>query len=276
MKHTIKGLIATLSFAFASVLSVSGCSLLKGLEKSCDVDFVGGTPFTTTHVTTFANGLTPTVDESEIPINHKFFGWTARDPETVHFADPNFKEEYVPYNGIVRYGQIENYIHNGRVTMRPLYINRDELPVYYLVVGWYSKTSTSGLGQSQIDRWTVDLHNYLRTDCGATDAQIALTVVRAYDGDVATMGGHVNADGDVDILIGVGNNINSTGGVAIIEKQGDIPMGGKSRYIARLTDRPVVNSVYTWLKTDAGHASLAQEEVKYETKKQITSLRVNS
>ena len=43
----------------------------------------------------------------------------------------------------------------------------------------------------------------------------------------------------------------------IIEKQGEIMMGGKSRYIARLTDRPVVNSVYSWLKTDEGHASLA-------------------
>ena len=253
MKHSIKRLIVTLSFAFASILSIAGCSMLKGLEKSCDVEFVGGTPFTTTHVTTFTNGYTPTVDY--VDPEYKFFGWTALD--NVKYTDPNFVDEYVPANGIVRYNQIERYIVNGKVTMKPLFISRDELPVYYLVVGWYSKTSTSGLSEDQINKWTVDLIEYLKTECGATEKQIGLVDIRAYDGDVATMGGHINADGDVDIVIGVGNNINSTAGVEIIEKTGGIMMGGKSRYIARLTDRAVVNSVYSWLKTDEGHASLA-------------------
>ena len=255
-KHSIKTLIAALLFAFASTLGVASCSMLKGLEKSCDVEFVGGTPFTTTHVTTFANGLTPTVDETDIPVEHKFFGWTALD--NVHYADPNFEEEYVPANGIVRYAQIQKYIKNGKVTMKPLYISRDELPIYYLVVGWYSKTSTSGLAQGQIDRWTVDLKAYLKDEFGSTDEQIAAVDISAYsESSVGSMGAHVNRDGDVDIMICVGNNINSTAGVTIIEKQGDIAMGGKTRYIARLTDRPVVNSVYAWLKTDEGHASLA-------------------
>ena len=254
MKHNVKRLIAVLSFAFASLLGVSSCSMLKGLEKSCVVEFVGGTPFTTTNVTTFANGLTPTVDDSSIPANHKFYGWTALND--VHFSDPNFENEYVKPNGIVRYNDVKNFIVNGKVTMNPLFINKDELPSYYLVVGWYAKTSTSGLGEGQINKWTTDLHTYLRSECGATDEQISLVSIRAYNGDVATIGGLINADGDVDILLGVGNNINSTGGVEIIEKTGNISMGGKSRYIARLTDREVVNKVYAWLQTDAGNMSL--------------------
>lgn len=273
MKHPIKKLIAALSFAFVTAFSLSGCKLLKGLEKGCDVEFVGGDPFTTTHVTTFANGLTPSLPEAEINTKksegYKFFGWTAYDPESVHFADPNFDHEYVKFDGIVRYDDIKNHIHNGKVIMNPLFIHRDELPVYFLVVGWYAKTSTSGLDTPQINKWTRDLKTYLLNDYGATQTQVDNVCIRAYNGDVATIGGLINSDGDVDILLGVGNNINSTGGVSVIEKQGDIMMGGKSRYIARLTDRAEVNSVYAWLKTDEGHASLAQEVV-YEKEKQIT------
>lgn len=247
--------MATLSFGFISVVSLSGCSMLKKWEKSCDVEFVGGTPFTTTHVTTFNNGLTPTVAAEDIPTDHKFFGWTALD--NVHFSDINFENEYVKPNGIVRYSQIQNYVVDGKVTMNPLFIHKDELPTYYLVVGWYAKTTTSGLSETQIEKWTVDLHAFLRSECDATDEQIGLVSIRGYNGDVAAMGGLINDDGDVDLLIGVGNNINSTGGVSIIEKQGEIPMGGKSRYIARLTDKEVAIKVYEWLKTPDGHEALA-------------------
>ena len=166
----------------------------------------------TTQTSTFANGLTPTVDDSEIPENHKFFGWTALD--NVHYSDSDFENEYIKPNGIVKYNQVKNYINDGKVILNPLYIDKDELPSYYLVVGWYSKTSTSGLSQGKIDNWTVDLITFLKNECEATDEQIALVSIRAYDGDVASMGGHINADGDVDILLGVGNNINSTAGVS--------------------------------------------------------------
>ena len=256
---TISKLVTSLSFASIAVLSLTGCNLLKGLEKSCDVEFVGGDPFTTTHVSTFANGLTPHVSSEEMSTHteYKFFGWTALNPSDVHFADENFDSEYVSADGIVRYNDIKEYITDGKVTMYPLFISRDELPVYYLVVGWYAKTSTSGLDTGQIENWTKDLKKFLVDECQATQDNLDNVMIRAYNGDVATIGGLINADGDVDILLGVGNNINSTGGVDIIEKQGEIMMGGKSRYIARLTDRPVVNSVYSWLKTDEGHASLA-------------------
>ncbi len=255
MKKTIRQTIAVLSFALVSISGLTGCSILKSLEKSCDVEFVGGDPFTTTHVSTFANGLTPSVPDSAIPDNHKFYGWTALSD--VHFSDSNFENEYVKPNGIVKYQEIKDFIVDGKVTMKPLFINKDELPSYYLVVGWYAKTTTSGLDEDKMAKWTTDLHEYLRKDCGATDEQIGLVSIRAYNGDVATMGGLINADGDVDVLVGVGNNINSTAGVSIIEKQGNITMGGKSRYIARLTDKEVAIKVYEWLKTDAGHASLA-------------------
>lgn len=257
MKHSIKRLIATLSFAFASTLSVSGCSILKGLEKSCDVEFVGGAPFTTTHVTTFDNGLTPHVDKAEIPVDHKFMGWTALDPETVHYADKNFKDEYVDYDGIVRYDNIKNYVHNGKVTMYPLYLHESELPINYLVVGWYAKTGTSGLGKTQINKWTVDLMNYLTNEVHATEEQLSKVVIRAYDGNVGTIGSLINKDGDVDVFLGAGPNLKSDGGVEYVARTSGITMGPKSRYIYLLSERTIARTVYDWSITDAGHASLA-------------------
>ena len=255
MKHTIKKLIATLSFAFASVTSVSGCSILKGLEKSCDVEFVGGVPFTTTHVTTFANGLTPHVEDSAIPANHKFFGWTVFDE--LHYSDPGFDHKYVLPDGIVRYNDIKDYVRNGKVTMKPLYINRDELPVYYLVVGWYAKTETSGVDAAHINAWKSDLFTYLRTECAATDDQLSKVSIRPYNGNVGTAGGLINKDGDVDITIGFATNLKSQGGVEYIERFTLTCGGIAGRYVYKHTTRSVVDSVYTWMQTDAGHAALA-------------------
>ena len=257
MKHTIKRLIATLSFAFASIIGMNGCALLKGLEKSCDVTFVGGVPFDTAHVTTFDNGLTPHVEKSSIPADHKFFGWTALDPDTVHYADPNFKDEYVEPDGIVRYDDIKNQVHNGKVTMYPLYLHESELPINYLVVGWYAKTGTSGLGAAQVNKWKNDLMNYLTNDVHATEEQLSKVVIRAYDGNVGTIGALINQDGDVDVFLGAGPNLKSDGGVEYIERQSGIMMGGISRYIYLLSERTVAKTVYDWSLTDAGHASLA-------------------
>lgn len=254
MKHTIKGLIATLSFAFASVLSVSGCSLLKQLEKSCDVEFVGGVPFTTTHVTTFANGLTPHVDSADIPVNHRFFGWTVFDD--LHYSDPGFDHKYVTPDGIVRYDDIKNYIHNGKVTMKPLYIDREELPVYYLVVGWYAKSSTSGVTSGRINNWKNNLFTYLRNECAATEEQLSKVSIRGYDGNVGTAGGLINQDGDVDITIGFGSNLRSQGGVEYINRFTLTCGGIEGRYVYQHFSRPVVDSVYAWLQTPAGQSAL--------------------
>ena len=257
MKHPIRKLITSFAFALVTVFSMTGCALLKSLEKSCDVTFVGGTPFDTAHVTTFNNGLTPHVEKTEIPVDHKFMGWTAYDPSTVHYADPNFKDEYVEPDGVVRYDDIKNQIHNGKVTMYPLYLHESELPINYLVVGWYSKTGTSGLGQNQINNWKTDLMNFLIDDVHATEDQLSKVVIRPYDGNVGTIGALINLDGDVDIFLGAGPNLKSDGGVDYVARQSGISMGGKSRYIYLLTDRSAARTVYDWSLTDAGHASLA-------------------
>ncbi len=96
---------------------------------------------------------------------------------------------------------------------------------YYLVLGWWECTGykddgvtpklTSYLTPDLVRLFYHNLRAYLTT-IGATEENLNAISFRNYSSvDVATMGAAVNADGDVDILIGVGNNINSTAGVSL-------------------------------------------------------------
>ena len=84
-------------------------------------------------------------------------------------------------------------------------------------------------------------------------------VIREYEADlnVAGVGEKVNADGDVDILLGMGKNITSTGKIEVIERVDDYTMGGKSRNIARLTADDLTVIVFSWMKTDEVRALFA-------------------
>ena len=67
----------------------------------------------------------------------------------------------------------------------------------------------------------------------------------------------VNKDRYIDVLIGFGKNIGSTGGVEYINNIGGIIMGGKERYITQLTEKETAVKVFNWLQTPEGNASLA-------------------
>ena len=89
---------------------------------------------------------------------------------------------------------------------------------YYLVMGWWECTDnnadgtpklTSNLTPATVRVFYKNLISYLKI-MGATDENIANIQFRNYSSTtVALMGQAVNADADVDIMIGVGNNINS-------------------------------------------------------------------
>ncbi len=253
-----KKIIALLGVSITGVISLSSCSLVKLLEKSLVVNYVcEGETIQTDTVTTFNNTFTPTLPSTAtVPAGYKFFGWTALDTSNIHFADPDFESEYVEGGGLLHYWDVADWAVNGEVNLNPLFINEEEIPHPYVKVGWYAKTSTSGLTQTMINNWTAELKSFLKKD-GATDEQIATVEVKGYDGNVATMGALVNEDGDVDVMIGVGNNINSTAGVSIVEKVGSQPMGGKSRYTALLKERPIARKVYEWAQTEDSLKHLA-------------------
>ena len=125
-----------------------------------------------------------------------------------------------------------------------------------LVIGWYAKSGTSGLDQSIIDNFTAGLNEYLAT-LGYTTENLEV-VVRGYDGKVDDVISAVDADGDVDIMVGM-KAFDYDG---VMDVQNDIAMGEKTdRRIHLLDDDALTLAVFDWLKTDDARAlfTAAQE-----------------
>ena len=117
-----------------------------------------------------------------------------------------------------------------------------------IVVGWWDNSS-SGLTSDIMIAVEQGLRTYL-TDNGYDLTSFKVTV-RAYTGNLATTAPLINEDGDVDVVLGYGVNLKSSGGVDYKDRVSGINMGtATGRYIYRLSDKTVSKLVYDWLQTD--------------------------
>ena len=242
-----------------ALMTLSSCGMLQGLEEEITVVFEYNNEIIYSDYTTqFRNVLMPTLSEEQIPVDHEFYGWTWLNPDSVSIKDADFAEKYFEKDGVIHLADVKDYAFNSTVTLHPVFVLEDDIPIpnYYIAIGWYGKTSTSGLDQARVDAWTVDLKEFLKTE-GATDEDLNNIVINKYEGDVATAGSLINKDRYIDVLIGFGKNIGSTGGVEYINNIGGIIMGGKERYITQLTEKETAVKVFNWLQTPEGNASLA-------------------
>ena len=232
-----------------SVMGATGCSLIN--EKEVSVDFYyNGEVVATKTVSIFTNQLVPSAEKAGITVEngYKFLGWST-DPDWTYA-----KAETNPLiKNVVHRKDVEKDIVNGRAALYAIIYDKTLIPKADLVIGWYAKTSTSGLNANKIEAVEKAFYGYISensdliaeylSETGKTVETLEI-VYRGYEGDVASMGSEVNADGDVDVMLGVGNNINSTAGVKIVEKTNkrtdnqDIVMGGKVRYVALLPEDP--------------------------------------
>ena len=163
---------------------------------------------------------------------------------------------------------------------------KEEGKEYYLVLGWWETTKTNEDGTpkqtSHMTKETTrlfyaNLIKYLKAT-GATDDNIAAISFRNYaTAEVAEMGEKVLADGDVDLLVGVGNNVNSTAGLSLYNESNDYkfqtPMGEgpTARYVALLKDASdLALTTYQWLDTPIGHKSFLQELTDEEIQSSIS------
>ena len=121
-----------------------------------------------------------------------------------------------------------------------------------IVIAWYAKEGTSGMNQSYIDAFQAKLVEYLASQGYTTDK----VVLRGYDGKVGETCAAITSDGDVDITIGWSStsNLTSTGGWVegkdFLENIGNITIGAKARYAARLTDTDLSKLVYAWILSE--------------------------
>ena len=216
--------------------------------------------------------ITQTITNPVAPDGYRFVGWFEGDTQidlatyvVTHNATFDAKFEEIPDEGSLSVDDVKEADH-----------------VYYLAFGWWETTATeddgvtpkhtSYLTPTDVRVIYKNILSYL-TLTGSTSAELENIQFRNYStATVAEMGEKINADDDVDIVFGVGNNINSTAGVALYESSNDYkfqaPMGSTStaRYVAA-TSKATAKGVelYTWLKTtDAGKKALLEELTEAE------------
>ncbi|MGM9813337.1 MAG: InlB B-repeat-containing protein [Candidatus Enteromonas sp.] len=166
---------------------------------------------------------------------------------------------------------------------------KDATKSYHLVLGWWEVNDeadptkvTSGLTKDTVRLFYGNLINYLKKT-GSTDENIAAISFRNYStATVAEMGEKINADGDVDLMIGVGANIFTTAGVEpyvdTTTSKFSTKMGeaDKDRYVALIKDaRDLAVDVYAWLQTDAGKASFVRELTDKEIEDSLAPVTIN-
>lgn len=124
---------------------------------------------------------------------------------------------------------------------------------HLLVIAWYAKTSTSGLNQDIIDRFTNKLKDYLKA-IGYSEELVNSVLLRAYSGNVGPSCESIKNDGDVNLMIGWKSNVDTTGALEFIEsfptstEESGIKMGeAQDRWIHRLTDDELTQKVFNWI-----------------------------
>lgn len=158
---------------------------------------------------------------------------------------------------------------------------------YYLVFGWWEVNDpadptkvTSSLTKPTVRLFYENMIKYLKLKTpAATDAEIANIQFRNYSSDtVANMGTAINADGDVDIIIGVGPNIKTGGGVDYYDRfQTSMGAGPKDRYVVAPTvASDLGKETFAWLKdTDAGKAAFLRELTNAEIEASFVPETIN-
>ena len=186
------------------------------------------------------NNMILTKPDNIPPAGMEFYGWSTSQNWQAGSGDFVIKGNFISYNAL------KVITKKGEVKLYPAYKERTN---YYFVFGVYTHTTTSGLGETDVANITSALKAYLASQ-GATAEQLALVDVREYaDSSVGTYGAKIMGDGDVDVFVGCGNNINTTGGVAIVEKSAGFAINTKTgRRFVLLNYDDLSVAVYNWFQ----------------------------
>lgn len=127
-----------------------------------------------------------------------------------------------------------------------------------LVIGWYAKTSTTGITKEMMASFQAVLTAYLTDNSLMEHPDVEIREISG-DLEVVAVGELVNTAGDYDILMGMGKNITSTGGIETVEKA-DYQFGAESRNIALLSGSTIGKIIFDWLQTEEVKALFAPAE----------------
>ena len=236
--------------AFTDILSADDITVVP--ERSDEINLTVTVHGDTDTVTTLLDGET-TINFGTItvPENNIFMGFATNEDSTEVKLN-------VALTQSVTYKDVKTIINVGdtALDLYPVFKEMGQVErTSYAVIAWYSKESTSGLNAEIIAQVEAGLKAYLKTQ-SVSDEDIATIVFKGYDGNVGPTTEAILEDGDVDIMLGWGNNISTTGKIPATLVQEDIQnvaMGEKAgRTIHLLTDNEGVKVVFDYFKTPEG------------------------
>ena len=244
MKKRFIPLLLAVSICLAAL---SGCAIVKGLEKDLQVVLeCNGEYYGSYTINIFNNAVVP---EPEAPEGKMFSGWAAQEGGEPVSANKS----------LIRYDDVKGYIKGDRLSIT-LYAVFEGRPQRDLVIAWYAKSATSGIGQADMDSFEAKLHDFLSAQ-GYDPAGMDI-VIRGYEGGVGDSCAAIQQDGDVDIMVGWSNsgNLTEKGGFVegedFLENIGGITIGEKERYAARKTDTELARLVYAWIQNEYGEGAV--------------------
>ena len=132
---------------------------------------------------------------------------------------------------------------------------KDSTKTYSLVIGWYGNSKTSGVDKELMQHAYKNIRTYL-TASGVSEDVLSSITVRKYgdeDTKVGPLGTLINTDGDVDIIIGVGKNITSTGGVTTVSRVDNLTLGTTGgRSIALVKETTLGRELFDYITSTDG------------------------
>ena len=241
MKHKVLRILTVCLCVAILASAFSGCQLLVDNVKVEYMKVDGVTVEYTDNINQFQKTFIHSSEE--FVKGAKINGWSCdKDSDTADFISGR----------LLFYRDIKERIVDGAVRLYPVC----KESAADIVVGWDSRVSLSGLTETIISKFEIMLRRMLQKN-GYGDYTVE---VRSYgDDDRDVMAAQILNDGDVDVLVGIGENIDTLMAVPVAEKKGGIRMGGISggRYIARLNNFPTAMLVWDWLQTTEAQDSLS-------------------
>lgn len=257
-----KKIVLALGIAL-SVTTLSSCAA-GFFEEEINVVFMNeGKIVDSGVVTQFKNYKTPLLDDSYVPHDFKFLGWTTYDVSELDYSSvSNFKSQYIGAGRMVHYMEAKPKATNKTTTYQALILHKDDIPkeYHYAVVAWYDKVATSGISEGNINWLSEHLNTYLLSE-SVSQEDVNTVLFRGYTGNVGQSTGQILFDGDVDIMFGWGSkeNITTTGSIPSesIYESVEFPLiyegNTKNRHIHRITENEGALKVMEFLKSEEVH-----------------------
>lgn len=173
--------------------------------------------------------------------NSKFIGYALTENQTQAIISLTAVDSKINYNSV------SSFAIDGKVTLYPVFEVIVVTPLNTTMVVSVWNNEYTWITDAELQAIKTGFNSYL-TSKKIDITNIVITWRIETETKVANLGNSVNTAKDVDIIIGCGANVNTTGGVTIISKDAILTSYiAAARQTAILTENTLANNLYSYL-----------------------------